>query len=72
MDTDGVVLVVEQDLGAPNGHPAAKFGDLQMLVVTGGRERSREEYAALFEAADLRLSDVVPVSGGWAIYEARC
>ena len=42
-----------------------------MLVAPGGRERSREEYATLFEAAGLRLSDVVPVRGGWAIFEAR-
>lgn len=71
MDPNGTVLVFEHDLGAPNENPIAKFGDLQMLIALGGRERSREEYAALFEAAGLRSTGVVPVRGGWAIYEAR-
>jgi O-methyltransferase/methyltransferase family protein len=71
MNENGTVLVIEHDLGAPNEDPIPKLGDLQMLVAPGGRERSREEYAALFETAGLRMSDVVPVRGGWAIFEAR-
>jgi hypothetical protein len=70
MDGDGTVLVIEHDLGAPNEDPIPKLGDLQMLVAPGGRERTRAEYAALFAAAGLNLSDVVPIRGGWAIYEA--
>ena len=39
----------------PNERPEAKFSDLNMLVAPGGRERTLDEYAALFEAAGFRL-----------------
>ena len=50
------MLVLERDLGRPNENRAAKFSDLNMLVNPGGRERSEEEYAALFSRAGLRTS----------------
>ncbi len=52
----GRVLLVERDLGGPNADPGPKFADLNMLVSPGGRERTVEEYAALFQAAGFRLS----------------
>ena len=52
---DGSLLVVERLLGAPNERPEAKFSDLNMMVAPGGRERTLEEYGALFEAAGFRL-----------------
>jgi hypothetical protein len=55
----GVVLVVETLLGRPGFEVHAAFSDLNMLVLPGGRERSEEEYAVLFEAAGLRLTRVV-------------
>ena len=51
----GALLVVERLLGAPNERPEAKFSDLNMMVAPGGRERTLEEYGALFEAAGFRL-----------------
>jgi len=63
------LLVVERDLGAPNEAPAAKLSDLNMLVAPGGRERTREEYAALFAAAGLRLEGVTPAGPGLAVFE---
>jgi hypothetical protein len=42
--------------------------DLQMLVGPGGRERTRDEYASLFDAAGLRVVDTVR-AGELAIYE---
>ena len=44
------IIVVEMLLDAPNPLPATWF-DLEMLVQTGGRERSESEYAALFARA---------------------
>jgi hypothetical protein len=68
---DGVVLLIEDDLGAPNESPRAKFADLNMLVMPGGRERSIDEYARLFAAAGLRLSGVTPTAAGLQVIEAR-
>jgi hypothetical protein len=35
--------------------------DLQMLVMTGGRERTDEEYRALLHAADLQIESITPL-----------
>ncbi|HEY6356661.1 MAG TPA: methyltransferase [Vicinamibacterales bacterium] len=53
------LFVVERLIGDPNSQLAAALSDLNMLVGPGGRERTAEEFAALFKAADLRLDHVV-------------
>jgi hypothetical protein len=67
---DGAVLVIERQLGGPNENARAKFGDLNMLISPGGRERTTDEYAALFAAAGLRFAGETPAAE-WAVYEAR-
>ena len=46
------------------------LSDLNMLVRTGGRERTEAEYRALLAAAGLRLTRVVPTRAPWSIVEA--
>ena len=70
MGTDAVVLLIERDLGRPNEDPVAKLADLNMLVMPGGRERTLDEYAALFGAADLRLVAAHPTTSGYLVIEA--
>jgi SAM-dependent methyltransferase len=48
---NGRLLVVESELEPANLGPAMKAWDLNMLVVPGGRERTAEEYDALFRDA---------------------
>ena len=64
------MLVVERDLGAANERPDAKLSDLNMLVGPGGRERSTDEYAALFAAAGFRFVGATPSPVGVSVYEA--
>ena len=64
------MLLIERDLGKPNENPAAKLSDLNMLVMPGGRERSDEEYAALFEQAGLRYTSTTVATTGHAVIEA--
>jgi len=66
----GVVLALERDLGGPNESPRAKFSDLNMLVNPGGRERSEDEYAALFDSAGLRYVGATPSAAGISVFEA--
>ena len=56
---EGRLLVLERVVAPPNEDPEAKFSDLNMMAVTGGRERTQEEFAALFAAAGFRLAAVV-------------
>ena len=45
--------------------------DLNMLVMTGGLERTEKEYADLFARAGFRLSCVVPTASPFSVIEAR-
>jgi hypothetical protein len=65
----GVLLLVERLVGPPNEDPAAKFGDLNMLVGPGGQERTLEEFGALFAAAGFELGGVTATSAGLALIE---
>jgi hypothetical protein len=55
MKPDGRLLVVEHVVGPANEPPDVPFLDLMMLVMTEGRERTKEEFARLFAAASFRL-----------------
>jgi hypothetical protein len=47
-----------------------KVADVAMMVLTGGRERTIEEYRALLAGAGFRLSRVFPVDGDFSIIES--
>jgi hypothetical protein len=51
-------------------HPG-KLLDLVMLAVTGGMERTAEEYAALLAKAGFRLTRVVPTEAAASVIEAE-
>jgi hypothetical protein len=70
MKPDGRLIVVEHVAGSAEDPPDGRFLDLMMLVMTGGRERTKEEFAKLFAAADLRLAALEPTSTLLSIMEA--
>lgn len=59
------------EAGDRGAHPS--FLDLQMLVGSGGRERTRAQYAALLEAHGMRLLEATRTASPTALYvgEAR-
>lgn len=61
MAAGGRVLVIEQVLPPDGEHSATHLTDLQMLVVTGGRERTRDEFERIMGRAGLRLDRVTPI-----------
>ena len=67
----GALLVVERDLGAPNENADAKLSDLNMLIGAGGRERTRDEFAALFAAGGFALQSATPSAIGLSVFEAH-
>jgi hypothetical protein len=71
MPEGATLLVVERDLGAPNEDAPAKFSDLNMLVGPGGRERTQDEYASLFESTGFRLIGVTPTARTHAVFEGQ-
>jgi O-methyltransferase domain/Dimerisation domain len=66
----GRLLVIERAL-PPGDEPApGKLVDITMLLITGGRERTRDEYADLLSRAGFRLASVAPTSAGTDVLTA--
>jgi len=66
---NGRLLLVEQVLKGPNAEDFGKFADLNMLVMTGGGERTEEEFRQLYERAGFELLRVIPTRSSSAIIE---
>ena len=49
----------------------SKFIDLNMLVMTGGKERTEKEFADLFAKSGFKLARVIPTESPTAIVEAE-
>jgi O-methyltransferase domain/Dimerisation domain len=78
----GVVLLIERLVPERIGsEPADRArapsaadvvcGDINMMVATGGLERTQSEYRRLLEAAGLALSRAIPTSSSFHILEAH-
>ncbi len=69
MGTGGRVLVVDNVIPPGNDPHWGKKLDINMLVLTGGRERSEKEFAALFERSGFGLARVIPTACPLSIVE---
>ena len=63
MDGDGRVISVDAVLPpmGDTGGTAAKFLDIDMLVFIPGKERTRAQWDALYDAAGFKISSVTPL-----------
>lgn len=73
---NGTLLIIEFILpplvGQPDPHlELCLMSDLNMLAVTGGRERSEREWKTLLEAAGFGLTGVYPTESDVGILEAK-
>ena len=67
---DGALLLVEWALPEGNAPSAGKFADVMMMLMTGGKERTMEEYRRLLGQAGFRLNQVISTSSDLNIIEA--
>ena len=70
MAANGRVLLVEAVIQPGTASSFSKYMDLNMLVMTGGRERTESEYRALLDSAGLRLTRVIPTFTEMCVIEA--
>ena len=68
MNGKGRVLVVDSVILPGNGPDRGKLIDMQMLIM-GGRERTKREFATVFKKAGLKLTRVVPTKCPLSIVE---
>jgi hypothetical protein len=64
------VLIVETLVPETPGPHLGKSLDITMLAVTGGRERTEAQHAALLSAAGFKLTRVLPTASQYSIIEA--
>jgi hypothetical protein len=64
------VLIIER-LIPEDGSDAVPtlLSDINMLVITGGQERTNDEYGELLSAAGLKLGSVHPVAFPYGVIE---
>ncbi|HEX4170318.1 MAG TPA: methyltransferase [Bryobacteraceae bacterium] len=67
---DGVLLLVEYQLGEQNKPSLGKTVDIFMLAVTGGKERTVDQHRNLLSSAGFALRRIIPVSDELMILEA--
>ena len=67
---DGALLLVEFAVSGKNLPSTGKIIDIIMLTLTGGQERTDDEYRDLLASAGFRLSRVISTAAEFAIFEA--
>jgi hypothetical protein len=67
---DARVILFEGVITAGNAPSLGKWIDLEMLLLPGGKERTEEEYRALFAGAGFRVTRVVETKSPLCVIEA--
>ncbi|MFI0450220.1 methyltransferase [Actinomadura sp. 6N118] len=62
MPADGTLILIELML-PPRPDISIAMGDIDLMVTTGGRERTQQEFRGLLEAAGFLLTSVTALSG---------
>jgi O-methyltransferase domain/Dimerisation domain len=70
MPDHGKLLLVESLIPPGNDPSPAKFIDIIMLLMVGGRERTEEEYRSLLRSSGFELTRVIPTPSMLSIIEA--
>jgi hypothetical protein len=69
MPATGRLVLIETIIPPGNVPSFGKLLDVHMLVWTGGKERTEDEYRALMAAADFELTRVVPTRSSLSVVE---
>ena len=76
MGADARLLIIEgiypPRIDQSDESRGAASNDVNMLVCTGGRQRSEAEFRVLNEAAGFRLTRIVPTQMGVSVIEGVC
>lgn len=60
------LIIIEAVLVEGKKGKLARFGDVTMMVASGGRERDRDEWAKVAEAGGWQLKRIMPLRNVWA------
>jgi ubiquinone/menaquinone biosynthesis C-methylase UbiE len=68
---NGKLILVEAVVPPGDEMHFAKFIDLNMLVITGGKERTEEEFGKLYEASGFNLTRIVATESPFSVIEGK-
>jgi O-methyltransferase domain/Dimerisation domain len=66
----GTLLLFEQLIPPDSSPHPSKFGDIEMLILQNGRERTEQDFRGLLAGAGFRLDRIVPTKSAVSIIEA--
>ena len=66
---NGKLILVEAVVPPGSDFHFSKFMDLNMLVMTGGRERTEAEFRNLYEHSGFRLTRILPTESPFSVIE---
>jgi hypothetical protein len=66
---NGKLILVDAVVPETSEPHFSKFIDLNMLVMTGGKERTAEEFRRLYEASGFKLVRIVPTDSPFGVIE---
>ena len=69
-DKRGAVILLESVVPSGPEPDLGKFIDIEMLAFPGGRERTAEEFRALFDRSGFELTNIVPTKSPLSVIEA--
>ncbi len=67
----GRLILLEAVIKPGNEPDLAKLIDLEMLLLPGGKERTADEFTALFASSGFELTRVVPTASPLCVIEGR-
>lgn len=71
MATNARLLILETIVPETNSRSFSKLLDINMMVMTSGRERTKSEFRALLDAADFTVTRIISTMAPQSIIEAR-
>jgi len=69
MNAEARLWIIEYIIEPGPGFSVAKLLDIEVIVMSGGRERCIDEYKKIIGAAGLQVSKIIPTKSGPAILE---
>src|SRR4029078_361133 len=71
LEAGGKVLLVETIIPIGNEAHMGKWIDIEMFMLPGGRERTKEEFRELFDRAGFKLNRIVPTNSPLWVVESE-
>lgn len=69
MKPDARVVIIDRVIGSSADFMGAFF-DLHMMILAGGKERTRQDFDTLLMASGLHLNRIIPTQTPWQLIEA--